>query len=99
MSNAMRERLLSNSFNVAIFRNPETETKENIMQDFLDHCEEEFEFSNEDFADLCSLVQSFLQYDQKKVEAGELEMLQAWKDAVNAKQPYEDALLPATKGK
>lgn len=67
---------------VAKFRKPENIHAEEVLQDFLDYVQDEFfEDDKEGFSDLESLVQSFLGWDQKKVEQGEQELLTRWIEA------------------
>ena len=75
----------SHKFHVGTFRSPETEAKETAMDDFMFWLQHdcELEVSKEHMDDLQNLINLYVGYDIDKVKAGELEMLQAWKDAVN----------------
>ena len=64
------------------YRNPETITKEEIMEDFIMFAEDELEISQENLLNLQSLIDKYLGYDIKKAEAGELELLARWNQSV-----------------
>lgn len=80
---SMKDRLASDEYHALIYRNPETEAKENIMDDFLSFVDDEFELSNEERDDLQVLVNAFIGYDSKKAEQGEKSMLAKWIQSVN----------------
>ena len=65
---------------VLLFRNPETEQKENALDDFMFWLEHdcELEVSKEDMNDLQNLINLYVGYDIDKVKQGELEMLEKW---------------------
>lgn len=77
-SNAYVLHTLSDEYSVAIYRNPETIAKEEVMQDFLYHVEYEFDMTEEEMDNLKALVVDFLGYDIKKVESGEKKMMEKW---------------------
>lgn len=65
---------------VKIYRNPETQTKEDAMDDFLFYvdrdCELDIPTEIRDY--LQDLVNRYLAYDIEKVKQGELELLAKW---------------------
>lgn len=80
---SMKDRLASDEYHALLFRNPETEAKENMMDDFMSFVEDEFELSNDEKNDLQELVNAFIGYDSKKVKQGEKAMLDRWIKSVN----------------
>ena len=82
ISSAMQERLDSPAYHLAVFRDPATIQKEELMDEFLSHVESEFEMSQEEMSDLQALVNDFLGYDIKRAEQGELELLDRWNKSV-----------------
>lgn len=67
---------------VAVYRKPETEQKEIILQNFFEFAKDQFELNESDAGDLQAMIQEFLGYDEKKVEEGEKELLQQWINSV-----------------
>jgi uncharacterized protein YwqG len=78
-----RELKNSPAYHLALFQSDEVQAKEEILDEFLDFVQDEFEISQEDMSDLQALVNAFVGYDIKKVEQAEKEKLQAWKTAVS----------------
>lgn len=71
-------------YHVLVYRKPETEEKENALDDFLfwlDHDSEE-ELGKNSRDDLQSLINNYVGYDIDKVKQGELLMLERWNKSV-----------------
>lgn len=79
---AMKDRRMSDEFHTLIFRDPETQAKETVMDDFLDFVQDEFEMSTEEMSDLQALVNAFVGYDIDKATRGEKALLERWNKSV-----------------
>lgn len=83
---------------VAIYRKPEQEVKEDVMNDFLSYLkyDHDEELTQDQLANLTTLINAFLGVDMEKVKQGEKEMLQRWingqnvqsQDIVNVRLDY-----------
>ena len=76
------DRRNSDEFHAKTFRNPETITREKIMDDFMLFVEDGFEMSQEEMSDPQALVNEFIGYDSEKSKKVEKEMLKRWVQSV-----------------
>jgi hypothetical protein len=78
MSSEDKEYRLSLEHALALFRHPQAQTKEELLQEFMDFVEEGYEMDEDEIGELRSLVTAFLGYDEKKVGQAEKNLLQRW---------------------
>ena len=73
----------SPKYAVMKYRNPETIAKEETFDDFLLwlQCDSEDDIPAEYIADIKALFDKYLELDEKKVQAGEKELLGQWIEA------------------
>lgn len=75
----------SNRYNVRVYRNSETQVKEDVMADFILFLKREYDgdILEDEIKEIEAAAKEFIGFNLKKVQAGEKEMLESWIKAAN----------------